>query len=78
MTTIFAEDVAMSVIDDKKLKWIPWQRYVFILNIDGKDYFSGRHRRKERIQRDREDLRVFLGYTPRIVDTKPKKKEALN
>ena len=56
-----------------KLKWIPWQRYAYILNIDGKDIHVGRFRRQERIRREADHYENLKGIKPRIIDTKPKK-----
>lgn len=51
-------------------KWIPWERYVFILNIDDRDIPLGRHRRIESIRREAEELSVYKGYFARIIDTR--------
>jgi len=57
-------------MEDKKYKWVPWNRYVFILNIDGSDKLLGRYRRIESVKRRAEDLSLYAGYTARIIDTK--------
>jgi len=52
-------------------KWIPWNRYLFLLEIDGKKTISlGRSRRVEGLRRTAERLAAFKGYLPTIVDTK--------
>ena len=54
----------------KEFPWIPWQRYVFILNIDGKDCYLGRYRRYEGLAHRLNDLSQYAGYKARIIDTK--------
>ena len=61
-------------MEDEKFKWIPWKRYVFILNMDGKDYFLGRYRRREGLIHRMDDLNRYAGYKARIIDTKKAKK----
>jgi len=62
-------------MEDKKYNWIPWQRYIFILNIDSKDYHLGRFRRREGLCRKMDDLNRYAGYKARIVDTKKEAKK---
>ena len=57
-------------MDAEKYKWVPWNRYVFILNIDGSDKLLGRFRRIESIKRRAVDLSLYVGYIARIIDTK--------
>jgi len=51
-------------------KWIPWNRYLFLLEVDGKKTILGRFRRAENLRRTAERLAAFKGYLPTIVDTK--------
>jgi hypothetical protein len=52
------------------LEWIPWQRYVMILRIDGVQKNLGRFRRKEKLNRKAEELNMFRGYWAEVIDTK--------
>ena len=54
---------------EELLKWIPNKRYVFMLGIDGKKNHLGRYRRREKIDRICDGLKVYKGYEPTVVDT---------
>ena len=58
--------------DKERYEWIPGQRYMYILNIDGKDYFAGRFRRAEGLRKEAQRQSCLKGINPRIIDTKPK------
>ena len=52
-------------------KWIPWNRYLFLLEVDGKKTIClGRFRRAENLRRTARRLVALKGYLPTIVDTK--------
>lgn len=57
-------------MEDKEFKWVPWKRYVLILNIDGTDKLLGRFRRVESIRRQAVELSTYRGYIARIIDTR--------
>lgn len=60
--------------DEKNIsgyQWIPWNRYLFLLEIDGKKTIAlGRFRRAEGLRRKAIQLQGYKGYLPTIVDTK--------
>ena len=52
-------------------RYIPGQRYVFLLQIDGRRLIAlGRFRRRETIDRLAGDLKKHKGYKPEIIDTR--------
>jgi len=53
------------------LGWIPWQRYVLLLSIDGKQAINlGRFMRREAPGHIAERLNLYRGYKAEVVDTK--------
>jgi len=57
-----------------KLEWIPWQRYLLLLEIDGKKTVNlGRFRRKEGVCHTAQRLNTLKGYDAKVVDTKEQK-----
>ena len=61
----------MKVNTHRNLKWIPWQRYVLLLGIDGEKIIElGRFRRREGADRLADDLKAYKGYAPEVIDTK--------
>lgn len=58
------------------LEWIPWQRYVLLLGIDGKRTINlGRFRRKEGVCQTVQRLNMLKGYEAKLIDTKKEKNE---
>ena len=51
--------------------WIPWSRYLLLLEIDNKKTIRlGRFRRSEGLCREAAGLATHKGYEPTIIDTK--------